>query len=155
MKFALFTHVPWPEGYEPAKILAETTEQVQYGEELGFHTAWFAEHHFSRYSMGSSSLVIAAGIAAATKRIRLGTAVLVPTLHNPIRLAEDAATVDAVSNGRLDLASAAAAAATSTAASTLAERRARPISRRAYASWRVFSRRPNSHTMGGFTSLIR
>ena len=103
MKFALFTHVPWPEGHEPAKIMAETIEQIQYGEELGFYSAWFAEHHFSRYSMGSSSLMIAAGVAAATKRIRLGTAVLIPTLHNPIRLAEDAATADAISNGRIDL----------------------------------------------------
>ncbi len=103
MKFALFTHVPWPEGTEPAQIFAETSEQIEYGEQLGFYSAWLAEHHFSRYSLGSSSLVLASSIAARTKTIRLGTAVLVPTLHNPINLAEDAATVDAVSNGRLDV----------------------------------------------------
>ncbi len=103
MKFALFTHVPWPEGTEPAQIFAETSEQIEYGEQLGFYSAWLAEHHFSRYGLGSSSLVLASSIAARTKTIRLGTAVLVPTLHNPINLAEDAATVDAVSNGRLDV----------------------------------------------------
>lgn len=103
MKFALFTHVPWPEGTEPAQIFAETIELAQHGEELGFHSLWIAEHHFSRYSLGSSSLVLAGSIAAKTKRIRVGTGVLIPSLHNPIRLAEDAATVDAVSDGRLDV----------------------------------------------------
>jgi alkanesulfonate monooxygenase SsuD/methylene tetrahydromethanopterin reductase-like flavin-dependent oxidoreductase (luciferase family) len=49
MQFALFSHVPWPEGVDPYRIVSDTTEQVQYGEELGFHGAWFAEHHFSRY----------------------------------------------------------------------------------------------------------
>lgn len=103
MKLALFTHIPWPENTNPAEIFARTSEQVRYAEDLGFHSAWFAEHHFSRYSLGSSSLVLASSIAAVTRTIRLGTAVLVPTLHNPIRLAEDAATLDAVSNGRLDI----------------------------------------------------
>jgi alkanesulfonate monooxygenase SsuD/methylene tetrahydromethanopterin reductase-like flavin-dependent oxidoreductase (luciferase family) len=103
LKFALFTHVPWPEGIEPTQIFRETSEQVEYGEALGFCSAWIAEHHFSRYSMGSSSLVLASHIAARTTTIRLGTAVLLPTLHHPIRLAEDTATMDAVSGGRLDV----------------------------------------------------
>lgn len=103
MKFALFSHVPWPEGADPRRIFEETTEQVQYGEEMGFHGAWLAEHHFSRYGLGSSSLVLASSIAARTKVIRLGTAVLVPTLHHPIHVAEDTATVDSISGGRLDV----------------------------------------------------
>ena len=102
MKFALFTHIPWPEGIEPKKVLDQTTEEVVYAEELGFHSAWVAEHHFSRYGLGSSSLVFSASVAAQTKRIRLGTAILVPPLHHPIKLAEDAATLDVVSGGRLD-----------------------------------------------------
>src|SRR5262249_5486803 len=68
MQFALFSHVPWPEGVDPYRIVSETTEQVQYGEELGFRGAWFAEHHFSRYGLGSS-LVLAAHIAARTSTI--------------------------------------------------------------------------------------
>ena len=48
MKFAFFTHVPWPEGSDPSRIIAQTTEQVQYAEELGFTGAWLAEHHFTR-----------------------------------------------------------------------------------------------------------
>ena len=103
MKFALFTHIPWPEGTNPGQVIEEATEQVRLAEELGFHSAWFAEHHFSRYGIGSSSLVLVSSIAARTKTIRLGTAVLVPPLHHPVQLAEDTATLDVVSGGRLDV----------------------------------------------------
>lgn len=103
MKFALFTHVPWPEGTELPQIMAETTEQVQYAEALGFHSAWLAEHHFTRYSMVASSLILATHLAAHTRSIRVGTAVVVSPLHNPIRVAEDTAMVDLVSGGRLDV----------------------------------------------------
>jgi len=103
MQFGLFTHLPWPENTVPRRLIEEITEQVQYGEALGFQGAWFAEHHFSRYGLGSSSLVLLGALAAQTRTIRLGTAVLVPTLHNPIRLAEDIAMVDVVSNGRIDV----------------------------------------------------
>ena len=103
MKFAIFSHIPWPEGTEPGRVIAEATEQVQLAEELGFHSAWLAEHHFSRYGLGSSSLVLLSSIAARTRTIRLGTAVLVPPLHHPVQLAEDTATLDVVSGGRLDV----------------------------------------------------
>lgn len=103
MQFGLFSHIPWPEGTDAGQILAETTEQVQYGEGLGFQSAWFAEHHFSRYGLGSSSLLILGHIAARTETIRLGTAILVPPLHHPIRLAEETATLDLLSGGRLDV----------------------------------------------------
>ena len=103
MKFALVTHIPWPEGTNPGQVIEEATEQVRLAEELGFHSAWFAEHHFSRYGIGSSSLVLVSSIAARTKTIRLGTAVLVPPLHHPVQLAEDTATLDVVSGGRLDV----------------------------------------------------
>ena len=85
MKFGLFTHIPWPEGKEPKQVLDETTEEIVYAEEVGFHSAWVAEHHFSRYGLGSSSLVFSASVAAQTKKIRLGTAILVPPLHRPVR----------------------------------------------------------------------
>ena len=72
-------------------------------ESLGYHGAWFAEHHFTRYSMGSSVAVLLGHMAAATTNIRLGTAVIVPALHDPIRVAEDTATLDILSRGRLDV----------------------------------------------------
>ncbi|MGE3541125.1 MAG: LLM class flavin-dependent oxidoreductase [Candidatus Tectimicrobiota bacterium] len=103
MKFGLFSHIPWPEEREAQQVFAQTTEAAQCGEALGFMSFWLAEHHFSRYGLGSSSLVLASNIAARTSTIRLGTAVLVPTLHHPLRLAEDTATLDVLSGGRLDV----------------------------------------------------
>ena len=99
MEFALFSHLPWPEERTPQGLLADFTEQAAAGEELGFHAVWLAEHHFTRYGLGASSLLIASHLAARTRRIRLGTAVLIPPLHHPVRLAEDTATLDVLSGG--------------------------------------------------------
>ncbi|MSQ06513.1 MAG: LLM class flavin-dependent oxidoreductase [Dehalococcoidia bacterium] len=103
MKFAIFTHLPWPEDASQGEVIQRTTDQVQQAEALGFEGAWLAEHHFTRYSIGASPLVLATYLAARTSRIRLGTAVLVSPLHHPVRLAEDTATLDLVSDGRLDV----------------------------------------------------
>ena len=103
MKLALFTHLSWPEKINQPSVFYNAVDQVHLAESIGFDSAWFAEHHFTRYSMGASLLVILGHIAATTKSIRLGTGVLIPNLHNPIRLAEDTATVDVLSNGRLDV----------------------------------------------------
>ena len=103
MDFALFSHIPWPEQYTPKGLYSDLTEQATVGEELGFKAIWLAEHHFTRYGLGASSLIIASNIAARTDRIRLGTAVLIPPLHHPVRLAEDTATLDVLSDGRLDV----------------------------------------------------
>ena len=103
MKFGLVFHTPWPEGTDPSRVIEEMTEQIQLGEELGFYGTWMAEHHFSRYGIASSSTVLASSIAARTSKIRIGMAVLVPPLHNPIRLAEETAMLDRISGGRLDI----------------------------------------------------
>ena len=102
MKYALFHHVPWPGGQTPAQVFEETTEQVQLAEELGFEAVWFAEHHFSRYGLATSSLMLATHIAAHTSRIRLGTAVTVAPIRHPVHVAEETAMLDVLSNGRLD-----------------------------------------------------
>ena len=83
------------------KVFAELLEQVKLAEELGFETAWLAEHHFSYYSLCPSPLVVAAHLATATERIKLGTAVLVLPLYEPARLVQEIALVDCLSNGRL------------------------------------------------------
>ena len=103
MKFGIFTHVPWPEGSDPKQVFEDTAEEVVRAEELGYHSAWLAEHHFSRYGIGSSPAALAGSLIAHTETIRIGTAVLVPPLHNPITLAEDTATLDVISGGRLDV----------------------------------------------------
>ena len=102
MKFGLFSHVPWPEGTTPQQVVHNITEEFVVGEQLGFESGWLAEHHFSRYGLGSASLMLLANIAARTTSLRLGTAVIIPPLHHPVRLAEDTATLDLLSGGRLD-----------------------------------------------------
>jgi alkanesulfonate monooxygenase SsuD/methylene tetrahydromethanopterin reductase-like flavin-dependent oxidoreductase (luciferase family) len=72
-------------------------------EALGFEELWVSEHHFSPFTQSGSILALMAYLAGRTQKVRLGTAALLTPLHNPIRLAEDLATIDILSNGRLDL----------------------------------------------------
>ncbi|WP_062214501.1 LLM class flavin-dependent oxidoreductase [Streptomyces sp. NBRC 109706] len=71
-------------------------------EALGAHTGWLAQHHFEA-GRSPSPLVVLAAVAQATTRIGLGTATVMLPFENPVRLAEDAATVDLLSGGRLRL----------------------------------------------------
>ena len=103
MDFALFSHVPWPEGTEPSQVYHEITEEFILGEELGFKSAWIAEHHFTRYGLGAAPNVLASNIVAKTSIIRIGSAVFVSPLHLPARLAEEIATLDVLSGGRIDV----------------------------------------------------
>jgi alkanesulfonate monooxygenase SsuD/methylene tetrahydromethanopterin reductase-like flavin-dependent oxidoreductase (luciferase family) len=86
-----------------ADIYREHVDQAVYAEELGYDTIWTTEHHFAEDGWSSSLLPILAGIATRTTRIRLGTFIILLPFHHPVRVAEDAATVDILSNGRLDL----------------------------------------------------
>src|SRR3981189_992810 len=86
-----------------AQVFAEVAEQARPADQLGYQTAWFAEHHFSNYCLCASPLMMVAHCASITKTIRLGTAVVVLPLYNPARLAAEIATADALSNGRLML----------------------------------------------------
>lgn len=80
------------------------SEQVRLAESLGFHSAWVAQHHFSAEEGGlPSPLVFLAYLAAHTRRIRLGTGVIVLPFEQPIRAAEDVAVLDLLSGGRLEL----------------------------------------------------
>jgi alkanesulfonate monooxygenase SsuD/methylene tetrahydromethanopterin reductase-like flavin-dependent oxidoreductase (luciferase family) len=72
-------------------------------EQLGFYGLYMVEHHFTGRGQVSASLNVLSHLAARTSSIRLGTAVVVVPWHNPLLLAEQAATVDVLSNGRLDL----------------------------------------------------
>jgi len=71
-------------------------------EELGFSSVFLVEHHFTGFGQVSASLNLLSYLAARTERIRLGTAVVVLPWHNPVLVAEEAATLDLLSNGRLD-----------------------------------------------------
>jgi len=103
MKFGLFYQLPCSPDQNEISRYQETIEQIVYADELGFDSAWLAELHFNRpFSIMPSPLILATAIAQRTKRIRLGTAVTLLSLHHPLRVAEDAATTDILSQGRLD-----------------------------------------------------
>jgi alkanesulfonate monooxygenase SsuD/methylene tetrahydromethanopterin reductase-like flavin-dependent oxidoreductase (luciferase family) len=72
-------------------------------EELGFSSVFLVEHHFTGFGQVSASLNLLSYLAARTEKIRLGTAVVVLPWHNPVLIAEEAATLDLLSDGRLDL----------------------------------------------------
>jgi len=98
MRFGLFQSVQLPDPKSEVRYYKEALEQIQWAEKLGFDSAWITEHHFSRHGIVSSTLTVLAYLAGVTDTIRLGTAVTVLPFHNPIQVAEEAATVDLLSN---------------------------------------------------------
>lgn len=106
MRFGIgaFTgQVPTGDSRTFPEIYESELELIRIAEQNGFESTWVAEHHFTQVGWFSSPLTFLAGAATRTKKIRLGTATLLPAFDNPIRLAEEAAAVDILSNGRLVL----------------------------------------------------
>src|SRR5438093_5001662 len=100
----LFTaQVPPDSGRTFEQEYREIVDLVRLAETLGFDSAWVSEHHGASDGYMSGLLPTLAAFAAATERIRLGTGVMLAPFHHPLRLAEDAATVDLLSGGRLIL----------------------------------------------------
>lgn len=88
----------------PAERYELASDLIQRAETLGFDSAWVAQHHFSRTEGGlPAPLVFLAHVAARTDRIRLGTGIVTLPLEQPVRVAEDAAVLDLLSGGRLEL----------------------------------------------------
>lgn len=101
MKFGTFYQLPCAVDQTAVGRYQDTIAQCQLADELGFDAAWLAELHFiERFSVMPAPMMVASAIAQTTKRIRIGTAVHLMPLHHPIRLAEEAATLDVLSEGR-------------------------------------------------------
>lgn len=101
MKWGTFSLSQIPDLSKVPETFETDFEQFQLAEEIGFDTIWIAEHLFSTYGVVTSTQVLAAAIARATKTIRIGMSVVVLPFNHPLRTASDFALVDILSKGRL------------------------------------------------------
>src|ERR1700674_4755263 len=104
MPFGFFDQLPCASGYTERQRFQDILAQIELGDVLGFDTVWLGELHFSRgFSILANPLMVLAAAAQRTTRIRLGTAVTLLPMHNPVKIAEEAAICDILSDGRLEL----------------------------------------------------
>ena len=104
MRFGFFDQLPCAEEQSESQRYHDILAQIELGDKVGFDTVWLGELHFGRSSsIMPSPLMVLAVAAQRTQRIRLGTAVTLLPLHNPMKIAEEAATADILSGGRLEL----------------------------------------------------
>jgi alkanesulfonate monooxygenase SsuD/methylene tetrahydromethanopterin reductase-like flavin-dependent oxidoreductase (luciferase family) len=110
MDIGLMMDSDYREGQTQQEAFDEVLATADLAETLGFDGIWLAERHFSSpggaaliSSIGSAPLLMATAIATRTSRLRIGTAVLLLPLGHPVRMAEEVATLDHLSRGRLDL----------------------------------------------------
>jgi len=102
MKLGVFSLMQWPEDRTQSEVYRNELGQLELAEQQGYDAVWLAEHHFSRYGIGPSIHLSAAHLAARTERIRIGTAVTILPFFHPLRVAEEIAMLDIMSNGRFD-----------------------------------------------------
>jgi alkanesulfonate monooxygenase SsuD/methylene tetrahydromethanopterin reductase-like flavin-dependent oxidoreductase (luciferase family) len=104
MRFGFFDQLPCADSQSERQRYEDILAQIELGDAIGFDTVWLGELHFGRRSsLLASPLMVLAAAAQRTKRIRLGTAVTLLPLHSPVKIAEEAATADILSGGRLEL----------------------------------------------------
>jgi alkanesulfonate monooxygenase SsuD/methylene tetrahydromethanopterin reductase-like flavin-dependent oxidoreductase (luciferase family) len=103
MRFGTFFFFQAAPGHRHADIIHRELDQVEWTEELGFDEVWFTEHHFIDYGLSVDPSSLAAAAASRTRRVRIGLAAAILPFHHPLRLAEQMALVDIISNGRLDV----------------------------------------------------
>lgn len=101
MRFGSFV---FPVSHTPdndVNVIDDTLAEVELGEEIGLDTAWLTEHHFDGAAAHADPLIFGAAIAARTKRIKIGFAVLEMAFYHPVRLAVQTSVLDNLSHGRL------------------------------------------------------
>ena len=101
MRIGLFLILPQPPGMSQRQVFDAALDDAVSAERMGFDSVWVTEHHGSGYGLSAAPSVVAAAIAARTSRVAIGYAVNVTPLHAPVRLAEEVATVDQISGGRV------------------------------------------------------
>ena len=103
MRFGTFSYNQARPKVAERQAFEELLAQIELTERLGFDEAWFAEHHHSDYGMLASPNLIIAALARRTERLRFGNLVNALPLHDPMRLAEECATLDILTGGRLNI----------------------------------------------------
>src|SRR4029450_11661504 len=103
MRFGTFFFFQAAPGLSHAEVVHRELEQMEWTEELGFDQIWLTEHHFIDYGLSVDPAALAAAAASRTRRIRIGLAAAILPFHHPLRLPEQMALVDIISNGRLDV----------------------------------------------------
>lgn len=103
MKFGLHYQLPCYGGQSPVQRYRDTLEQSAYSETLGFESVWPVEQHFNAdLSITPAPLLLLAALAERTRTLRLGIAIVLLPLSHPVRIAEEIATLDVLSNGRVE-----------------------------------------------------
>ena len=105
MKLGYFTLTDNPPAYgssrkDPSRLLEEVMDQCIHAEEVGLNSVWVPEHHFGLFGVLPSAPVFLANVAARTKRVKLGPATVLLPVQHPVRVAEEFALLDLLSNGR-------------------------------------------------------
>jgi len=102
MKFSTQNLLSIREWQTHAEVYRNALEECRLADELGFDVVWLAEHHFSPYGICPSLAPFAGAVAALTRRVRIGTAVVIAPFEHPLRIAEEWAEIDIISGGRLE-----------------------------------------------------
>ncbi|HXH84677.1 MAG TPA: LLM class flavin-dependent oxidoreductase [Candidatus Tectomicrobia bacterium] len=102
MRFSTQNLLSWREWQQHEDVYRESLAECRLADELSFDTVWLAEHHFSPYGICPSLPVFAAAVARETRRVRIGTAVVIEPFSHPVRIAEEWAMVDILSGGRVE-----------------------------------------------------
>ncbi len=104
MKFGMLHFFEHPAGGKSElQVVREQLDCMRAAEDMGFDSIWAPEHHFTEYGFCASPMVTLAAISSVTRRIRLGSGVVVLPFNDPVRVAEESAMLDLMSNGRLEL----------------------------------------------------
>jgi alkanesulfonate monooxygenase SsuD/methylene tetrahydromethanopterin reductase-like flavin-dependent oxidoreductase (luciferase family) len=101
MEIGIFQLLPAPEALSDREVIEQALREVDQAEAGGYGSVWITEHHLSSFGLIGTPSVYAAAVAQRTRRMQIGYAIAVLPLHHPLRLAEEIAWVDNLSQGRL------------------------------------------------------
>ncbi len=103
MQFGVLQFFSWPDQKGPLQeVYARALKRIQVMDERGYEAVWLAEHHFTSFSVCPSVHLMGAHVASQTKRLRIGMGVSLAAFYHPLRLAEEIAMLDMLSDGRVN-----------------------------------------------------